>query len=106
MDISEAVDLVMSDLERILGSQVYDALLQEIQDTSLGGMDIKTSILQRPDLFERAFIAITGAAGAKILRHICDGIRGEFGLEIRQSSGEGELGKLITDIKSQSLIDP
>jgi hypothetical protein len=60
-------------MKEIFGIRVFDDIAAKITDEDFGGkMDIRTSIIIRPDLFERALIGILGEAGERILEYIWD----------------------------------
>lgn len=55
--------------------------MELIAEDYLGEMDARTAIIERPDLFERAFVGLLGEAGKKILADICEGLCAEFLLD-------------------------
>ncbi|AIC16890.1 hypothetical protein [Nitrososphaera viennensis] len=73
VDSEKTADAILADLQAIFGARVFDALAATIVKDHLGGeMDVRTAIMQRPDLFERAFIAILGEIGERVLAFVCN----------------------------------
>ncbi len=94
-DVSDAL---LMNLEEVLGSKVFHTVSIVITRDYLGDeMDLQTAIINRPDLFERAFIGMTGDIGERILRHIwSSNLREQFGLEFEETyQGAGDLAKCI-----------
>ncbi|HVX02069.1 MAG TPA: hypothetical protein VHA09_02850 [Nitrososphaera sp.] len=78
VDVETLVDAILGDLRRVFGPIVFPALMSMIADDYLGEMDVRTAIIARPDLFERAFIGTLGTPGEKILADICEGLYARF----------------------------
>ncbi len=100
IDISkeEVVDALLMNLEDLLGSKVFHTISIVITRDYLGDeMDFRTAIINRPDLFERAFIGLIGDIGEKILQHIwCSKLREQFDLEFEETyQTAGDLAKCI-----------
>lgn len=76
-DSERLADAMLANLQEIFGSRVFDTMVAMIVENNLGGeMDIRTAVMQRPDLFERAFIGI-----------LCDvGEREDFGKRVQQTA--------------------
>lgn len=73
VDSEKVADAVLTDLHAVFGTRVFDTLVAMMVENHLGGeMDIRTAIMQRPDLFERAFIGILGEVGERILASVCN----------------------------------
>jgi hypothetical protein len=90
-------DAILINLQETFGWSVYDVLVKKITDDYLGNeMDIRTAIVQRPDLFERGFIGLIGPLAEKFLLDICDKIRLDFclGDAIRYSK-KGDFAKYM-----------
>lgn len=72
-DPEKATDTILTELHAIFGTRVFDVLVAAMTENYLDGkMDIRTTMIQRQDLFERAFIGILSEAGEKILARVCD----------------------------------
>jgi hypothetical protein len=70
-DAENVADVLLINLEGILGTLAFDAIVEKISEDYLGNkMDICATIIRRPDLFERALIAILGEIGGRILAYI------------------------------------
>jgi hypothetical protein len=79
----QIADAMLSRLKSILGPHVYDLLLEKIATEYLGSeMDVRTAIMQRPEYFERAFVALLGTGGEHLLVSICAELHKEFQLDI------------------------
>lgn len=61
----------MSHLELLLGPHVFDAFVEEIVANYSDGLDVRTVIVERPELFERALVNTMGISGSAILGEIC-----------------------------------
>jgi hypothetical protein len=81
-DSEKLADALLAKLEEIFGSLVFDTRVAMIVENNLGGeMDIRRAVMQRPDLFERAFIGILGEIGERILANVCSKLQTEFHLD-------------------------
>lgn len=100
-EISEAV---LAHLKSMLGPQVTAVLLRELQENYFGAeMDIKTVIIERPELFERAFAGVLGRAGQAILLIICKKIYSQFSLDASVTySNFGDLIRCMTKASVRS----
>lgn len=59
----------LSNLERLLGKRAMANIRSEIEETYFGReLSFESSLVQRPELFERAFAAVLGSAAAEILK--------------------------------------
>ncbi len=81
MDASELADLLLSHLEAVLGPSIFDALILWIANEYLGEMEVRTAIIKRPDLFERAFIHALGEAGEQLLKNVCTDMHTKYALQ-------------------------
>lgn len=99
VDIETLADAILDDLKSVFGPTVFSALMLMIADDFLGEMDVRTAIMERPDLFERAFIGTLGTPGEKILADICEGLCTRFLID-RDVPGldTGNLAKCMTII--------
>lgn len=69
-------------METIFGSKLMAILLKELQENYFGEeMDVKRAILERPELFERAFHAMLGKAGHAILAIVCKKVYAQLELD-------------------------
>lgn len=100
MDVSEMADLLLTRLEEALGPNIFDALILWIANEYLGEMEVRTAIIKRPDLFERAFIHALGEAGEALLKTICGDIHKDYALAGRQYSKKGDLPACIAMARS------
>ncbi len=63
---------------------MFDALVINIVDNFFGGqMELRSAIIQRPELFENALTTAIGTAAEKILSHICQQISSEYHVKTR-----------------------
>lgn len=99
MQVYLRADLLLSRLESILEPDVFDILIDNMTAEYLGEMDVRTAIVKRPDLFERAFLSVLGNAGEPILKIICDEMRTQHRLKIAPYSKAGDLVKCIKNIQ-------
>jgi hypothetical protein len=79
----KVADAILDSLKEILGTDVFDAFMVEIAYGYLKKeIDIHTTIIERPELFESAFVGIFGKElGQKILMEICREIKVKFRLK-------------------------
>jgi CheY-like chemotaxis protein len=80
---SKLAESLMSVTKSFLGPRVFDAFSKRMTDEYLGGeMSAYSAIVQRPELFERAFIGMLGqGAGEAILGQICKQAASELGFQ-------------------------
>jgi hypothetical protein len=79
VDSEKMADAILVKLQTIFGARVFDTLAATIVEDHLGGeMDMRTAMIQRPDLFESAFIEILGGIGEKILAKACYEVQTQF----------------------------
>lgn len=100
---------MLADLEDTLGIRVFEALVTKISVDYLGGeMDVRTAIIERPDLFERAFIAILGEIGERILAYIwCAKLCHKLNLgSLPMYQKAGDLTKCIEAIRKRANGKP
>ncbi len=98
-------DALLRNLENTLGIRVFEALITKISLDYLGGeMDVRTAIIDRPDLFERAIIGMFGGTGERILAHIwCVNLRKQFRLDFDLVyHSAGDLVRCIEAIRERS----
>jgi len=76
-------EALFTNLESLLGPRVFDAIIEKISYEYLGDeLGLGTAIIERPDLFERAFIGIFGEEiGQEILAKTCERTKHELGLD-------------------------
>ena len=104
-DPRDVADALLINLENTLGIRVFDALITNISLDYLGGeMDIRTAIIERPDLFERAIIGMLGSIGERILARIwCVNLREQFRLDPRLIyHNAGDLVRCIEAIRKRA----
>lgn len=80
-DSEKLADAILNDLQVVFGSRIFDLLAATIVKDHIGGEmmgDIRMVVIQRPDLFERAFIEMLGEAGEKILMSMCNRLYAEL----------------------------
>jgi hypothetical protein len=85
-------------LEFAFGATIFEALSEEISQEFLKGkIGVRTAIIHKPELFERAFIEILGEMGERILGCIWNSeLRSKFSLDINLGYHEaGDLAKCI-----------
>lgn len=94
-------DALLRELQGLLGTEVFDALTRMITRDYLDDeMDLQTSIIYRPEVFEHAFIEIIGHISERILECIWNTkLSKEFDLDfgITYQTG-GDLAKCIRAI--------
>lgn len=88
VDVETLADVILASLKETFGPLVFTALMDMISEDYLGEMDARTAIMERPDLFERAFVGMLGAPGKKILADICEELCAKF-LVDRDAAGLG-----------------
>lgn len=101
----QVADALVTELQFLLGTEVFSALSRTISRDFLGDeMDLRTSIIYRPELFERAFIGIIGDIGVGILEHIWyTKLRMQFDLDSSESYQiAGDLAKCIRAIPTKA----
>jgi hypothetical protein len=97
----DVVEALLMNLKDLLGGKVFHTISIVITRDYLGDeMDLRTAIMNRPDLFERAFIGLTGDIGERILQHIwCSKLREQFDLQFEETyQVAGDLAKCIRAI--------
>jgi hypothetical protein len=96
VDVETLADAVFDSLKVIFGSTVFPALMEMIKEDYLGAeMDARTALVERPDLFERAFVGLLGESGKKILVDICEELCTRFLLD----------DKKATDLNTRDLAE-
>lgn len=78
VDTGTLADAIFDNLRLIFGPIVFPALMEMMAEDYLGEIDVRTAIITRPDLFERAFVGTLGEPGKKILANICKGLCARF----------------------------
>lgn len=95
-----AADAIKAYLERVFGTVVFDALKEHIEVEYLGEIKVETAILERPDLFERAFLNVLGKVGVKVLADMCDELREQLQLETNLGySQKGDFARFMLAIR-------
>ena len=81
------VDAQLSAMKEALGSKMFPIILEQIHVAYLGReIGVMQCLLQRPDLFEKAFLSFVGKAGETILGFICKKTRNYLQLNDAVSS--------------------
>ena len=76
------IDTLLSVIKQVLGMKMAPLVMKEIHAEYLGReIGIKQCVLQRPDLFERAFLGIVGRAGENILGIVCNEVRSRLQMD-------------------------
>lgn len=107
-DTEEVADVLLRDLQCILGTEVFSALSKLITRDYLGDeMDLRTAIIYRPELFECAFIGVIGAMGEKLLEYIWSSkLQEQFKLTSSETfQSVGDLAKCIRAIHGKANVD-
>ncbi|AIF85446.1 hypothetical protein NTE_03418 [Candidatus Nitrososphaera evergladensis SR1] len=88
---------ILHRLEEIFSRQIFNAICEKITEDFFGNeMDLRTAIVARPDLFERAFHSIFGNTGFRILEPVYDELHKEFGLDKDLTYlGRGDFAKFM-----------
>jgi hypothetical protein len=102
MDSETIADALLGNLKGVFGSSVFSALSTKMTKDYLGDeMDIRTALINRPDLFERIFIGILGTAGERILAWTWDKLSGELALDKDiQYAKKGDLARCMAMISN------
>lgn len=100
----ELVDAMLAKLEQILGSRVFNTLVAKIYQDYLGAeMQVRTAIIQRPDLFERAFTGMLGEMGERVLETVFHRLHAELRLDSAIGYSKfGDLPKCMALISQRS----
>ena len=104
-DAENVADVLLINLEGIIGTLAIDAIVEKISEEYLGNeMDICATIIRRPDLFERALIAILGEIGGRILAYIwCSKLCKQFRLDPSLTYQKaGDLVRCIEGIRERA----
>ncbi|AIF82253.1 response regulator containing CheY-like receiver domain and AraC-type DNA-binding domain [Candidatus Nitrososphaera evergladensis SR1] len=100
IDSYRLAETILSTIESVFGPRVFDAFIEKISEDYLGGeMSVHAAIMQRPELFELAFIGILGSrTGGEILAKICERTKSELGLDdavTTSYSKKGDFAKFV-----------
>ena len=99
------IDALILSFEVTFGSRVNDALMQVLTEEYLGGeMDVRSALIYRPDLFEKAFLGIFGEGGEKLLSEIWHSkLCSKFALDSSMTYRKaGDLVKCIQTIRARA----
>ncbi|MEO9363207.1 MAG: hypothetical protein ABI348_04830 [Nitrososphaera sp.] len=101
VDSEKLADAMLDDLQALFGSRVFELLAATIVKDHLGGeMDMRAAIIQRPDLFERAFIEVLGETGERILMNVCGRLHAELHLDENSAySKAGDLARCMAIVR-------
>jgi hypothetical protein len=92
-------DTILSNLKEIFGWSAYDMLTRKIMRDYLNNkMDIRTAMIEHPDIFERAFIGLIGPLGEKFLANICKKMQSD--LNLSQDISYSKVGGFAKYIKA------
>ncbi len=66
---------MLQNIKDVLGPEVYDVIMTRIAEDYLDPeMDIRTAVMQRPDIFEGALVELLGQMGEILLVKMCQDI--------------------------------
>jgi hypothetical protein len=103
VDVETLADAILASLKETFGPLVFTALMDMISEDYLGEMDARTAIIERPDLFERAFVGMLGVPGKKILADVCEELCAKFFIDRNAAGlGTGDLAKCVEEIIPRS----
>lgn len=104
-DAESVVDALILSLEAVFGVRVYEAIGRMLSEEYFGGeMDVRSALIHRPELFEKAFIGLLGDAGEKMLSEIWHSkLNDKFALDSSMTYRKaGDLVKCIYAIKAKA----
>lgn len=86
---------IISNLEGLLGKRAIASIQMEIEENYFGKeLSLASALVQRPDLFEKAFMAILGSAALAILE-----------LAINAATAQLDMGVIFAGLKPGGLAE-
>jgi hypothetical protein len=99
-NISIIADTMLQNLRESLGAEAYDIVMSRIVKDYFGEkIDIHTAIIQRPEVFESAFVDLLGQMGRILLTKLLDDICPESIIDLHYSKA-GDFAKYVVAIQN------